>query len=789
MTALARTLGVGLTLALTLSAVGACGDDASTAPPDPCDALTCGANAECVTAASGAAACECLTGFTGDGTTCTADAVDECAAGTDNCDANATCTDTATSFTCACNDGYSGDGVTCTPGAVDECAAGTDNCDANATCTDTATSFTCACNDGFTGDGVTCTADVEAKTWTVFVYGQADSNISADLADNIQEMAKATLSDDITVIVMVDWNSSLPNRFDPSCADGTSACPNLPERTQWFKIRGNNQDAELLKTTDEIDSTDPEELSAAVAEVFTTYPADRYAVMLWNHGGSWDGGYGVDNDDGNLADGTSMTHLEATDAVRAGMTAAGITGPRPLSFFFFDTCLMGNVEVAYQARELAHVYFGNAEVDFGAGLNYRDILSTLSATPGAPLNELAASEVIGWGVRHKSKGISDELLRSHVALDTSKMDAFAAAMEAFTDAALADWANVGDEMARFAYDARPAFSVELSSGEPSESYRDVGQFLTFFEDSVHTDLAAKAAAAKAALAELVIANDAGELRLGAGQSGLSIALPIPQSFTSDVATSYDTLASAWSTDTGWGAVLGAFKPTDGEEPTATTTLTNGDAPDADHLPTVTVAAGATAAEVVIEVAEFVTNERWLTYGVLGVYPIDAATGEVTASWDLQLAALTDGAGGEQAVTLRRFVPGGFDGSGAATPGLELVPGMCDFGDGDQNCDLVVRTDTWETISVLDRYEPEQPVSYDLSEVAGYFPGATFTPYLDATDQAGAPVEPEPGAAFLFPESGTLSLSRMDAPTAIYSIVTNVFDYYGQRLTLFDDFTY
>uniref|UniRef100_A0A0G4I514 EGF-like domain-containing protein n=1 Tax=Chromera velia CCMP2878 TaxID=1169474 RepID=A0A0G4I514_9ALVE len=39
---------------------------------------------------------------------------------------------------------------------VDECAAGTHNCDPDATCTNTNGSFTCACNSGLGGDGVLC---------------------------------------------------------------------------------------------------------------------------------------------------------------------------------------------------------------------------------------------------------------------------------------------------------------------------------------------------------------------------------------------------------------------------------------------------------------------------------------------------------------------------------------------------------------------------------------------------------------------------------------------------------
>ena len=39
---------------------------------------------------------------------------------------------------------------------VDECSDDTDNCHADATCTNTDLSFTCACNAGFAGDGTSC---------------------------------------------------------------------------------------------------------------------------------------------------------------------------------------------------------------------------------------------------------------------------------------------------------------------------------------------------------------------------------------------------------------------------------------------------------------------------------------------------------------------------------------------------------------------------------------------------------------------------------------------------------
>ena len=74
--------------------------------------------------------CTCITGYTGDGVTCTGIVrgqldychsfttiiidIDECAEMSNNCDDSlATCTNTAGSFMCTCITGYTGDGVTC----------------------------------------------------------------------------------------------------------------------------------------------------------------------------------------------------------------------------------------------------------------------------------------------------------------------------------------------------------------------------------------------------------------------------------------------------------------------------------------------------------------------------------------------------------------------------------------------------------------------------------------------------------------------------------------------------
>ncbi|XP_046571266.1 fibrillin-1-like [Haliotis rubra] len=124
--------------------VGNCND------PDPCtlNADNCDGNATCTPTASGFN-CTCNTGFIGTGAEgeCV---VDPCLG--NDCDGNATCTPLENGgFNCDCNAGFVGNGRVCD---VDPCASNsTNNCDAAATCTATASAFSCTCNDGFFGNG------------------------------------------------------------------------------------------------------------------------------------------------------------------------------------------------------------------------------------------------------------------------------------------------------------------------------------------------------------------------------------------------------------------------------------------------------------------------------------------------------------------------------------------------------------------------------------------------------------------------------------------------------------
>ncbi|XP_060531574.1 protein kinase C-binding protein NELL1-like isoform X2 [Cylas formicarius] len=116
----------------------------------------CHANATCRNLQT-TYACQCDTGFRGDGRMCSD--IDECQqeGGHEghHCHANTRCVNTNGSYECECLEGYVRvDRFNCAE--LDECSTGAHNCDAYADCVNTKGSYRCQCREGYVGDGYKC---------------------------------------------------------------------------------------------------------------------------------------------------------------------------------------------------------------------------------------------------------------------------------------------------------------------------------------------------------------------------------------------------------------------------------------------------------------------------------------------------------------------------------------------------------------------------------------------------------------------------------------------------------
>jgi hypothetical protein len=318
--------------------------------------------------------------------------------------------------------------------------------------------------------------------------------------------------------------------------------------SQLIRVLGTGELEVVRTTAAEEDFDDPAVLTNAVKSVFSTYPAERRGLILWDHGGAWSGGFGGDEQNGTRAP-QGMPFQTVAQAVRAGLTGAGVTAP--LDFLAFDTCLLGSPEVASAFSGVANVYLADAEIDYGAGWDYTKTFTWLAAHPGASAAELARQEVAFWQAHHAADPV-DVLFGSHVALDLTALPAFEASIAALVTSVQE---SAGAVPTARAFDlAMPDYEVRnLGNDTAAVPLKDVGQILTTLSKDPAVAVAKAASAASRALGTLVIARSNGAARVT--QSGLNIGAGVPIAFTPALSARYRTLVTSWNTATKWADLI------------------------------------------------------------------------------------------------------------------------------------------------------------------------------------------------------------------------------------------
>lgn len=121
---------------------------------------------------------------------------------------------------------------------------------------------------------------------------------------------------------------------------------------------------------------DPRTLADFITYSARNFPADRYMLVLWDHGAGSLNGYGYDE----FFPRDTMTLAEVASALKAGGTAFDIIG--------FDACLMSTVESAVVLEPYADYMIASEEVEPGIGWHYTGWISALSANTSIPTTDL-----------------------------------------------------------------------------------------------------------------------------------------------------------------------------------------------------------------------------------------------------------------------------------------------------------------------------------------------------------------------------------------------------------------
>ena len=251
----------------------------------------------------------------------------------------------------------------------------------------------------------------EAK-WTFMVYMAGDNNLSDAGDTDLEEMMKVGSTKDVNVVV----------EFDNAGELGTN---------RYFIQKGSEIDP--VESLGETDCGDPQVLNNFISWTVDRYPAERYALILWNHGGGWEPtemdriarGLRPRNYNSREAGTLSGSQMKKSlfrtsikeilsknssyeraicsddgsghslDTIELGNVLSktkDIIGKR-LDVLGMDACLMSNLEVAYQAAPYVDYIVASEEEEPNQGWPYESVLSILADRPDIDVPEFAIRSV------------------------------------------------------------------------------------------------------------------------------------------------------------------------------------------------------------------------------------------------------------------------------------------------------------------------------------------------------------------------------------------------------------
>ena len=190
-------------------------------------------------------------------------------------------------------------------------------------------------------------------TIMVYMCGADLESRSGMGTKDLQEMLNATLGSKVKLIVYTGGSTNWRN-------DKVSSRVNQIWQIDNGKMKCLEENAGTASMTS------PSTLTSFIQYCAKNFKANRYALILWDHGSGSVSGYGYDEK--NTRSG-SMT--------LAGLNTAFENGGVKFDFIGFDACLMATVENALMCSKHADYLIASEETEPGIGWYYTDWLTAL----------------------------------------------------------------------------------------------------------------------------------------------------------------------------------------------------------------------------------------------------------------------------------------------------------------------------------------------------------------------------------------------------------------------------
>lgn len=231
---------------------------------------------------------------------------------------------------------------------------------------------------------------------TVMIY-MCGSDLESELGSatkDLEEILKASLSKNVNVVIETGGAKEWQNETISH------------ETNERYLV----QDGELV-LLDQLglkDMAEPKTLSDFISYSSTKFPADRYALILWDHGGGALDGFAVDEN----FDMVPMKIYELEEALKDG----GVF----FDFIGFDACLMSTIEVALVLDDYADYMIASEETEPAGGWYYTDWLTKLSKNPS--LDTLSLGEKIVDDYISRSAVESKGMAATLAVIDLAKIE-------------------------------------------------------------------------------------------------------------------------------------------------------------------------------------------------------------------------------------------------------------------------------------------------------------------------------------------------------------------------------
>jgi hypothetical protein len=538
--------------------------------------------------------------------------------------------------------------------------------------------------------------------WTIFIYGHADHNLSPAMIIDYQEMIAANLNSRVKVILAVD--------LDDSSYGSTMG-------TKVYEILGGGK-SRLIGSYSEQNFDDPTVLESHMLSAFSNYPSNKRGIILWDHGGSWDGGFGGDSQNDTDSAPTPLTIYQIKTVLQSVASQLNL-GSSPFDFLSFDTCLMGNVESTSEYKDLAKYYFASAELDFGDGWDYAGALSLFGSSPNSSIVQLAPLIVDSWNSHHMNATPEDEKIRTQIAVDLSKLDSFMLQMNSLlSNYQITSLPEMGKALKR----SGPGYGIvsETQALMKPQSYRDVGQFLSLLANSSNTSLSEDSTALlNYAQEQLVKAQSLGDIRIGS-QLGFSIESRILSDW---VGVRSEYLSLHWNDQTNWSALLDDMTSAsvyDGVAPALSTTASNNTNPTSINKPRVSFSTNDSDVDKVELILKLTNSGVDYSLGLIGFAFVDDQS-SYYFDWDGKFLSLSNGST-SSLVTLALQGAPGLNSDGDVLAVGYKIPGVLTDGTDSLTAYLIGYESPITTIALEVN---GQIGSFEISQLAGS--GLSFIP--------------------------------------------------------------